>query len=290
MHAGADTGGCGWGLAGAFAKHPTIELRSSVRSTNYIDYPNDLPWEQAKDHAIAADVLHLHNTTRTASKVLRVRRPTVLHHHGTHYRDNARALNREVKMYKLRAVVATLDLLDYGPGLTWVPQAFELTKLPQRARRDSRAPGPLRVGHAPTNREIKSTDAFLAACEKIPGVIPVLIEGRSWAECLAAKATCDVYFDQVQLGYGCNAIEAWGMGLPVIAGAAPSTLVRMHDTFGWLPFLATTEDEIGDALKAMTEEDTRAHYAALGRAHVTRWHDGRETVRRLEPIYAQLAT
>ena len=35
------------------------------------------------------------------------------------------------------------------------------------------------------------------------------------------KGRADVFVDQMILGYGCNAIEAWGMGIPVIAGVDP---------------------------------------------------------------------
>src|SRR5690606_30034247 len=104
---------------------------------------------------------------------------------------------------------------------------------------------------------------------------PVLIERRSWAECLAIKGTCDVLFDPVILGYGNNAIEAGGMGIPVIAGPAPSTLARMRDTLGTLPFLGTGEGGPAD----------RSEYALLGAAHAARWHDGTETVARLEWAY-----
>lgn len=287
-HAGADTGGCGWALAGAFRNHPTIELRSAVRASNYIEYPHDLDWSQAGAHARAADVLHLHNTTRTARILGAASTPAVLHHHGTHYRDNVEALNAEVRRRGYRAVVATLDLLEHGDDLTWVPQAFDVPGLAKLRNRVSDG-GPLRVGHAPTNRAIKSTDAFLAACEKIPGVEPVLVEQASWADCLAVKATVDVYFDQVQLGYGCNAVEAWAMGIPVICGAAPSTLERMVDQFRDLPFWLATEDTISDAIAAMLDEGTRRDFARLGHQHAVRWHDGRETVARLAPIYESLA-
>jgi len=277
---GADTGGCGWSLSQAFRGHPSVNLRSTVRSANYLRYPQDMPWSEVESAWRDTDVAHFHNTLR-ARRALGGDKPFVLHHHGTKYRRNADLLNRAVSELGGTAVVSTLDLLDYGDDLTWVPQAHDLPALaahrkPQRGR--------LRIGHAPTDRTIKSTDAFLAACARLD-VEPVLIERRSWADCLALKGTCDVLFDQVILGYGNNAIEAWGMGIPVIAGAAPSTLARMRDTFGTLPFFATDEGHIADAIAAMIDTPTRYEYAALGAAHAARWHDGTETVARLERIY-----
>ena len=277
---GSDVGGCGWGTAQAFRGHPKVTFRSAVRRSNYLRYPADLPWPEAEHEWDRADVVHIHGSLR-AWRTMGGNKPLVMHHHGTKYRRNADLLNRAVSDLGGTAVVSTLDLLDYGDGLTWVPQAHDLPALAAHRKPQH---GRLRIGHAPTDRTIKSTDAFLAACARLD-VEPVLIERRSWAECLAIKGTCDVLFDQVILGYGNNAIEAWGMGIPVIAGAAPSTLARMRDTFGALPFLATDEGGIADAIAAMIDTPTRSEYAALGAAHVARWHDGTETVARLEWAY-----
>lgn len=277
---GGDTGGGGWGTSRAFRGHPTITFRSAVRRSNYLRYPADLPWPEVEREWDRADVVHIHGSFR-AWRTMGGNKPFVMHHHGTKYRRNADLLNRAVSDLGGTAVVSTLDLLDYGDDLTWVPQAHDL---PALAAHHKPQHGRLRIGHAPTNRTIKSTDAFLAACARLD-VEPVLIERRSWAECLAIKGTCDVLFDQVTLGYGNNAIEAWGMGIPVIAGAAPSTLARMRDTFGTLPFLATDEGGIADAIAAMIDPPTRSEYATLGAAHAARWHDGTETVARLERAY-----
>jgi hypothetical protein len=297
-HAGADTGGIGWALSRAFAGHPTIELRSAVRQSNYIDYPHDLPpswWDDPRP--VGVDVMHLHNTFRTARVLgLDERTPTVIHHHGTFYRQRSGMLNMQARRRHARAVVSTLDLLDFGKDLTWIPHPYDLDALDRLRRlgRDGSVLGrtpstTLRVGHAPTDRAIKSTAAFLRACERV-GVEPVLIERASWADCLRLKSDVDVYFDQVQLGYGCNALEAWGFGIPVIAGAAHSTLERMNDTFGTIPFVVATERTIADALDLMTGQDARDEYVRRGLEHIRRWHDGAETRARLEPIYAELGT
>lgn len=297
-HAGADTGGIGWALARAFERVPPVEqveLRSAIRADNYIAYPHDLSWEEAEARAEAADVVHLHNTFRTARILNAETKPAVIHHHGTHYRQHSGMLNMQARRRHARAVVSTLDLLDYGRGLTWVPHPYDLERLAALRAQYARPVGPrIRVGHAPTDRAIKSTRAFLLACEELKALVePVLIEGTTWARCLARKASVDVYFDQVTLGYGCNAIEAWGMGIPVIAGAARSTLDRMRSTFGKIPFLEASPSvaSIAGSIEAMaTNARFREIEAEVGLDHVRRWHDGRETVARLTPIYAELAS
>lgn len=284
IHAGSDTGGTGWNLKNAFDTHGDgITFRSCVKKANYINYPHDLDWAQANTEWAKADVAHLHGTLRTM-RLMGSTKPFVLHHHGTYYRANHDNLNREVAALGGRCVVSTLDLLRFGEGLTWVPQTH---RVPVRPITTSRRTKKIRVGHAPTNRDIKDTDAFLEACEKV-GAEPVLIEGKTWAECLEAKATCDVLYDQVQLGYGNNAIEAWALGIPVIAGATNDILTIMDREFEQLPFYTATVETLADAISAMTSRDTREQWATIGQEHTNRWHDGRESVARLTAIYREL--
>jgi glycosyltransferase involved in cell wall biosynthesis len=148
----------------------------------------------------------------------------------------------------------------------------------------------VRVAHAPTNREVKSTKLLLAAVERLQGegfdVELDLIERRPWTECLERKAKADIYFDQVILGYGCNAIEAWGMGIPVIAGGSDETLDEMERRFGYLPFIHATPETIYDALLELVESaELRERYGQLGLAHVRKWHDASVVVEQLKGIY-----
>jgi hypothetical protein len=283
VNTGADTAGIGHALVRAFAR-TDVNLRSVARLSNYLAYPPDLPWEEAAARFAAADVAHLHQSLRALT--LFGEKPFVLHHHGTKYRRNHETLNLEVDRRGGRAIVSTLDLLDYGDNLTWAPHPIRPHRYPRH--RHPAHGAKLRVGHAPTDRTIKSTDAFLAACARL-NVEPVLIERQPWARCLTIKGTVDILFDQVHLGYGVNAIEAWAMGIPVIAGAPDTVLTRMRTEFGTLPFLTTTENTLPDAIQTLMDSDTRSEYAALGQAHVARWHDGTETRARLTPIYRALA-
>lgn len=284
VHFGADTAGIGYGLAQAFKNHPTITLDSTVRRINYINYPTHTPWDQTQSLWNNANVAHLHNSAKAWHR-LGADKPFVLHHHGTQYRNHHELYNTFINEHNAQAVIATLDLHDYGDNLTWIPQPHQLEQLATYRKPMN---GPLRIGHAPTNRSIKDTDTFLTACQKLD-VQPVLIEGQTWRDCLTGKGTCDIYYDQMQLGYGSNAIEAWAMGIPVIAGATPTTLERMRQTFGQLPFLEATRNTLTDAIEQLTREDTRDHYAQRGQQHAHRWHNGHETTKRLTPIYQQLA-
>lgn len=291
-NAGPDTAGVSYAIADAFRRHPVgdVLVRSAIRRHCWTAYPADLDWADAAAHWRLSDVAHFHTTVRAHTILGGEWRPFVLHHHGTRFRRHAARFNAFTAdpPAPCRAVVSTLDLLDYGPDLTWVPAPCDLDLVAPLRHPTPLAGRKLRVAHAPTNRTIKATDTFLAACARV-GVEPVLIERRTWADCLALKGTCDALYDQLDLGYGCNAVEAWALGLPVIAGATPTTLERMRHTFGTLPFVEATEGTIADALALLRDEATRDEWATLGRAHAERWHDGRETVTRLTPIYRTLA-
>ena len=287
---GADTGGQSWAVYQAFKNAaPDIGYSSLVRSSNYIQYPKHLPVTQFARAVAAADVVHIHNAFRILEGV---NKPLVMHWHGTGFRENPAPYIRQLHQFGALGVVATVDLLAASDELTWVPPPVDIEALSAMwAPKDN---GKIRVGHCPTNREIKSTGALMAAVKRAQKHHPyelVLVERKTWAECLKIKATCDLLFDQVQLGFGVNAVEAWGMGMPVIAGAGADTLAVMRDTFGGsLPFYQADEDSIYEALMELADETTRKEWGDIGGRHVERFHSQRAVVDILTPIYEEAAT
>lgn len=288
----ADTGGNGWRTAMAFSRHaPGWHYRFTCRERNWLRYPVDLPWKQALDEWRLADVVHVRDGFQSESMLGAPQRPTVIHHHGTQFRLHRDRLLREQRSRRAIGLAATLDLWLMAPDdLVWAPALYDLDSL--AALRVKRNDGVLRIAHAPTNRLVKSTDAFLAAADRLGQQIPVeviLIEHTPWAECVRLKGEADIYFDQVALGYGNNAIEAWAMGIPVIAGAEPATLAEMLRRFGKLPFFLATEGTIYDALRHLAEPVARDSWGHLGRRHVQRFHSEAAGVAFLQDIYQRAA-
>jgi len=275
-----------------------VAIRSAHRSQAYFDFPRDLIWDRSTDAevrrlAAEADVIHLNNNWRSYQS-LGLRKPALLHHHGSMFRSNPEPLLGAAKARGFAQAVSTIDLLRIAPDvLTWLPTAYDLDELAEIGRLWRREPdGRFRVVSAPTNRAFKSTEALLAAVEVLQGEgLPIdllLVEGKTWAECLRAKATADLYFDQVILGYGCNAVEAWGMDVPVVAGADPWTLDRMRAEFGVLPFYEATPETIADAIRTLyASPDLRAEYVARGKAHNARYHAERPALERLVELYGR---
>lgn len=283
----ADTGGNGIRTARAFGRLTDWTYRSTCRTSNYLAYPQDLPWDMALDEWRRADVVHVRDGFQAEAMLGAPERPTVIHHHGTQLRRKHETLIPEQRRRGAIGLVSTLDLLAIAPDdLTWAPALYDLDAL--AIMRQPVDDGVLRIAHAPTNRSVKSTEAFLRAARRLSHELPVeviLVERTPWAECLARKARADVYFDQVALGYGNNAIEAWGMGIPVVAGAQPATLDAMERRFGTIPFLIADESGIYAALRAMADPSVRKVWAERGRAHAERYHSEAAGVGFLQAVY-----
>lgn len=296
---GQDTAGNSIRIREGFSRlSPRDTVRVMTSTQTYLGYPRDLPFSRRKAEQLwrDADVVHLHNTMAGWTMFGRRDRkpkPMVLHHHGTAFRDDHARISRVARQLRVVEVASTVDLLKYEPGLRWLPSPFNLQML--RAIREAEyVPSErIRIIHAPTNREIKSTDAVIAAVERLSTKYPIdfdLIEKVGWRECLARKARGDIFVDQVRLGYGCNTIEAWAMGLPVVAGTDdPWTRDKMIEMWGELPFVPATEASMVDVIE-MLIVDHAARQAAIDRGvgHVERYHAEEQVVRLLrDDIYAR---
>lgn len=287
---GADTAGVGIGIQRAFANHSDWTVRQVRRKRRTYDYPYDAEWAQRESFLRAADVVHVMEEPRAIPD-----KPSVLHHHGTYLRKYLTATLKAQKDRGALGIVSTLDL-HVLTGMEWIPAPYDIDWLAT-----FRDPQPvLTIAHAGTNGESKSTGPFLAACERLAKEVPIRvlhINSMTWAECLRLKGQADIYFDQVLTGYGNNAVEAWGMGIPVIAGIEPAearkrghlipdaTPDEMTRRFDGLPFVRADEGSIYDALRLLVDPDERAKWALRGLTHAYRFHDQPVVVRLLEEVY-----
>jgi hypothetical protein len=295
----------------AAAKHGGLAIRSAHASEAYFEFPADIRWMPRRhghpNNALVqqladeCDVIHLNNSHHAYNRLRmhRLRKPALLHHHGTLFRNHPDGLLLAARQFHMLQCVSTIDLQRRAPDLLhWLPTAYDLDAM-ARIREEHRRPddGKVRIVSCPTNREIKSTDALEAAVSQLQAeglpVELVIVTGRPWAEALAVKATADIYFDQVGLGYGCNAVEAWGMGIPVIAGADEWVLARMRKEWNLrgnapLPFFPATETTIGDAIRALVQggPDYREEWADTGYRHAATYHAEKPALARLAELYA----
>lgn len=303
---GADTGGWGGRMTAGFRRHaPDWELRSMAASATYLEYPFDLPYRQALLEPLydAADVIHLHNTLHGHEFYDAGQgKPIVLMYHGSAFRAAPERYLAEARAVGAVQLCSTLDL--ERPGVAWlgapyeldgpicavsnrpVPYSFAELRMRRFAPTDK-----IRIAHAPTDRTVKGTGRVLAALRSLAErglpIELVFIEGQPWATCLARKAMADIFVDQLVLGYGNNAIEAWAMGIPVVAGVAdPRVRARMLRRWARLPFTEASEETLEDVLEQLVRSAAmRAEYAAIGTEHVRRWHDAAVVVPRLQQLY-----
>jgi hypothetical protein len=292
------------GVVGRFQlaaeKYGDLRIRSAHRVT-YDDfrYPTDIEWTpttepQIKQLIAKADVVHLNNSFKAMQR-FGMHKPMLLHHHGTLFRNNSASMLALAKYHKVAQAVSTPDLLRFDTDvLRWLPSAYDIDELQRIGRANRREPDDrIRIVHAPTQGGIyKNTPAFLAAVEQLQQdgypLDLVMVQGMTNAECLVEKAKADIVYDQMTFGYGCNSIEAWGLGVPVVAGADEWTLAKMREMWGRLPFAEATEQTLYDVLKGLIKSrDMRDEYAERGLVHVRQYHDECPALATLLELYEE---
>lgn len=296
VSAGQDTGGQITRLIRAFEGNPRWQMSGLATTQTYIAYPGDvsLPRREVRRAMTQmwneADVVHAHRQLLTFELLDRAaRRPIVLNHHGTVFRRDPGQMLRDARHIGAVGVVSTIDML-IDPDLVWLPAPHRISELSAFRTEHYRPGAPLRIAHAPTNREVKSTSVVLAAIATLKARHPIefdLIENVRWTECMARKARADILVDQLTLGYGNNAVEAWGMGIPVVAGTTDgATRERMIDILGDLPFYEATERNLVQRLEELiVDRALRAEWGARGLAYAKRWHDDLRVAKQAEGLY-----
>lgn len=289
---GADTGGQGYRIAQAINRYLDGWKATAMHVTpSYMHYPHDVRWDRdlAKRLYDEADVVHHKQRLELYQLLDRgQRKPTVIHHQGTRLRSNPGPVFNEGLSIGAKHIVSTLDLLRCVRGGTWLPSPFDLSTFAPYARPGR---GPIVISHAPTDRNVKGTEHLIRAVETLRRFYDVeldIIENVSWKVCLSRKGQSHIYVDQLELGYGNNAIEAWAMGIPVVCGVQyPGARDRMLKTFGGeLPFYEATEETLTTALEDMIRSaELRAEYADRGRAHFAEWHEESGVAERLRKVY-----
>lgn len=130
IHSNQDTGGQSWRMTDAFRRlAPDWTFHSIVnpQAFTYIQYPTDLPWSSAREAWEAADVVHLHNDFRVARMLEKVKKPSIIHYHGTLFRTDPLPRLKEQRKRGAIGIVSTLDLHLVAPDDTeWLPAPYNL--------------------------------------------------------------------------------------------------------------------------------------------------------------------
>ncbi len=291
-----DIAGVGIALKSAFDHCSTDwSARMVRRRPGPYGYPADIEWPRGDGRTARlvgrlfreADVIHVLQTPSVVQGFPHQSKVIIVHHLGSYFRNNPESVSAACKAIDAVEVTGGPDIMPLLPAdVEFLPIAADLAAFDTIRQRVYRPSERIRVAHAPTNRLTKSTEVVIAACEALPVELDI-IEGVSWAECLERKAAADIFVDELTLGYGSNAIEAWGMGIPVISGIV-SRRVReiMVGIFGAPPFLEATERTLTDVIRTLAgDADLREAIGRRGAAHAQRFHSEASVVERAIGIY-----
>lgn len=292
-----DIGGVAAAIVRAHQRHgdqDKFRVWAMRGSNNYIDYPEILHWDPDLFGKLydQAHVIHAMETWANIERFTgeELRKPTLLHHHGTTLRDNP-LLAALAKKRGYKQVASTLDLILVNLAIEWLPNPVPVGWFELFGSQYAPSPqAPFTVGHVPTQRHMKNTDMFLSAAAQAEVQVS-FTEYVPWVSSLVAKARCHAYFDQLLFGFGLSALEAWAMHRPVIAGVRDAEVRElMLRVWGSLPFIdVRNERELVEALvRLRTDPGFVVEMAEVGNLYVRAFHDERLVIRTLERMWAKL--
>jgi len=301
LSSGDDTGAVGVSIKGAFDRHSeNVHVRAVRNTDNYARHPYDIQnWYNNKSLVNSlykkADIVHWMERFDGEPTLWDrdYNKPIVLHHHGTTLRDQPAYYRTGVERKAIQ-LASTVDLLRYGADIRWMPNPYNNEWL--KSFREPRPSGRnvLELFHSPTNRAIKGTSELIAITDASETINLEICEWTTWTEALTRKGRADAYYD-CPYGMGNNAVEALGMGIPVIAGLVDSEWANeevrqmMLTHWGQLPFIEHTRSNLSEVLQEVTlNEDLRREYKQIGLNHFRNFHDERIVVKMLTEVYNEL--
>ena len=210
-------------------------------------------------------------------------KPVILHHHGSEIR------NKQYPKFASNLVkhryVSTPDLLEFVPDAEWLPNPANLDNLRYS---EPDIEGPLKILHAPTNRQVKNTEAVLSAISNLEeeglDIQFTLVEDSQHSELLEQISSHDLIIDWLnpEFGiYGVFSIESMALGRPVICSLTDS----LYDKYN-LPVVSIQPDDL--ASKITEFYNNRKLLVEVGKAghdFVQKYHNPVESAKKVIKQY-----
>ena len=175
-------------------------------------------------------------------------KPVILHHHGSEIRnkDYPKFANDLVK-YRY---VSTPDLLEFVPNAEWLPNPVDIQGLEYS---EPDVSGPLKILHAPTNRDVKNTRAVVTAISALKDegldIQFTIAEDKKHSELIEIISGNDLVVDWLNPEYGIYgvfSIESMALGRTVICSLNDS-LYDKHD----VPIISIPPTDLADKIKEL---------------------------------------
>lgn len=163
-----------------------------------------------------ADVIVMFDGWNRELEIASKKRLAVVYN-GSAYRNGWAGLNKRDKDAGIVQFGTTIDLTcqKYGSALSWLP--VPMGKIETSVKKTV---GTYHVVHTPARMGgLKSSEWISEELSGLDGVTLEIVSRVTNDECIGRKSSAHLLIDQFYAGYGVNAIEAWALGMPVIANA-----------------------------------------------------------------------
>ncbi|MEC7687153.1 MAG: hypothetical protein VX817_02135 [Candidatus Thermoplasmatota archaeon] len=175
-------------------------------------------------------------------------KPVILHHHGSEIRNkDYPKFAKELVKYRY---VSTPDLLEFVPNAEWLPNPVDVQDL-KYSKPD--VSGPLKILHAPTNRQVKNTKAVETTISALKGegldIEFTIVEDKKHSELIKIVSKNDLVIDWLNPDYGIYgvfSIESMALGKTVICSLNDS-LYEKYD----VPIISISPKDLADKIKEL---------------------------------------
>ena len=225
-------------------------------------------WEEVEQLLRTSDVFHFHMTADEYIElgpfkpVDFLKGKIIVHHHHGHpdFRGNPEKYRNKYKERRRRhLLVSTPDLLKLLPEARWQPNLVPVND-PLYTPLENKPDKPIIICHSPTRKELKNTNEFVHAVNKLKreSRIPIelrLIENTPHKECLCLKRESHILFDHLQGYYGVSSLEGLSQGLCVIASLDDLNKRHIRNYFEVddLPWMDCRPEDICETLSKLLQ-------------------------------------
>ncbi|MFC1683173.1 glycosyltransferase [Candidatus Zixiibacteriota bacterium] len=245
-----------------------------------------------KYHLLDFDIYHLEGGLgffrdgRVIRRLKEMNKKIVCSYHGTDIRQ--RGVIPQIDAISDLNLTCELDLISMHPRLEYLFLPIDTSRFTPREHQGKART----IGHAPTSRYFKGSDAIIRVCRDLEnefGVQLILIENKPHQEALRLKASCDIFIDQISnlggWGYGMNSLESLSLGIPTCTNMLPQYEEFLPDH----PFINVDSENLRERLIALIQDpELREQKARQGREWVERRHDIHRVMEDLYGYYRRL--